>query len=136
MSIIPIETLKTSDLPVVLEDLQRFFQRHQFNPLIQNIFLTPQQLAERWAMPVGVADKLFKRTTRAGSNLNHWRSVGYGPVFAKLGPDLRAKVRYPVFGEGGVLSFEHQNHYESTITARNKPKQNQSINVEQAALTS
>jgi hypothetical protein len=76
MSIIPIETLKTSDLPVVLEDLQRFFQRHQFNPLIQNIFLTPKQLAERWAM--------------SESNLNHWRSVGYGPVFAKLGPGLRA----------------------------------------------
>jgi hypothetical protein len=122
MSIIPIDTLKSSYLAVVLEDLQRFFQRHQFNPLIQNIFLTPQQLAERWAM--------------SESNLNHWRSVGYGPVFAKLGPGLRAKVRYPVFGEGGVLSFEHQNHYESTITARNKPKPNQAINVEQAALTS
>jgi hypothetical protein len=50
-------------------------------------------LAERWEMPVGVADKIFKRATRAGSNLNHWRCLGYGPVFAKLGPGVRAPAR-------------------------------------------
>lgn len=106
MSLLNIDTLKPTDLPTLLEELQRYFYRHQFEPLLLNIFLTPQQLAKRWEM--------------SESNLNHWRSLGYGPVFAKLGPGLRAKVRYPLFGEGGILSFEQQNHYDSTIRSRTR----------------
>lgn len=104
MTLLSLDHLKAHDLPELLDELQRYFQRHQFQPLRQNVFLTPRQLAERWEM--------------SESNLNHWRCLGYGPVFAKLGPGVRAKVRYPLFGGGGVLSFEQQNQYASTVALR------------------
>lgn len=49
--------------------------------------LTPDQLAERWGLPV--------------STLGNWRWTGQGPVFVKLGKRVSYRVR-------DVENFEEQ----------------------------
>lgn len=41
-------------------------------------YLTPPELAERWAIPVGT--------------LGNWRSAGTGPTFFKLGSSVRYAI--------------------------------------------
>ena len=61
------------------------------------IFLSPQQLAERWGLrPATLAD---------------WRVKGQGPPFLKPGRTLKARVRYRL---NDVEDWERANQHRNT----------------------
>ena len=62
------------------------------------VFLSPQQLSQRWGGVVAIG------------TLANWRSKGQGPAFKKIG----GRVVYPI---GDVLVWEEQNMTAANDTA-------------------
>lgn len=46
--------------------------------------------------------------------LNKWRMRGEGPSYSKLTPGTRGAIRYPLFGENGLLDFMNRTMQGST----------------------
>lgn len=56
------------------------------------IFLTPEQLCERWKVSMRCLEK--------------WRLEGKPPAYMKVQKSQRAIIRYPLHGEGGIIDIE------------------------------
>jgi hypothetical protein len=97
---IDLSNLQPADIPQIFDALTSYFQRHGLALVTDNVFLKPEALSKRWELSI--------------SCLNHWRFTGGGPVYIKTGPGPKAQVRYPLFGENGVLMFERQRLFQST----------------------
>lgn len=63
-------------------------ETYQDEPVNQT-FLTPSDLAERWHMEV--------------KTLSNWRNLGRGPAYVKLGQGKTTRVLYP---QEAVLAYE------------------------------
>lgn len=110
MQTIDLDALKASDIPHILEAVNRHLLEQGLYAITDNIFVRPEVLAKRWELSL--------------SCLSHWRFTGGGPLFMKTGPGPKAKVRYPLLGRNGVLDFESQRLYGSTAeetASRQKP---------------
>ena len=100
MPTVDLQELGAADLPVIFDALNAYFGKHGLALITDNVFLKPDALSKRWAVSI--------------SCLNNWRFTGGGPAYIKAGPGATSKVRYPLFGENGVLMFERQRLFRST----------------------
>lgn len=57
-------------------------------------YLTPKQLCERWQ----IKDKALEK----------WRFEGKPPIYMKVQASKKAIIRYPLYGENGVLDVEQK----------------------------
>lgn len=103
MRTINLHALTASDITPIFDALNNYLQQQGLALITDNVFLKPEMLAKRWELSI--------------SCLNNWRFSGGGPTYIKTGPGPKAQVRYPMFGENGVLDFERQRHYRSTTQA-------------------
>lgn len=94
-------TFSGKTIEEVLEQIQNHLNRHGMTMLTRNIYLLPEELATRWRVHE--------------SHLGNLRVSGKGPAFMKLSNGKYAKVRYPLFGEGGVLAHERDMQKNSTM---------------------
>jgi hypothetical protein len=92
--------IRGSNINELIIALQNLIDQEGVKAITSNIFLLPEELAERWRI----------ETTCLGN----WRVKGDGPMFMKLSEGLRAKVRYPLFGEKGIAALEAQRLRSST----------------------
>ena len=58
------------------------------------MLLTPKDLAKRWSIAV--------------NTLAHWRMLGQGPKFTKMGDGIRARVRYRLLD---IEEYERSNQH-------------------------
>lgn len=101
---IDLRALRDGDIPILLRVIQNYLTRHGYESLSTNIYIKPDDLANRWQMSI--------------SCLNAWRINAVGPVYMKTGPGSKANVRYPMLGKHGVLEFERTHHFASTQDER------------------
>lgn len=101
---IDLRMLRDSDIPILLRVMQNHLTRNGHEILNNNIYIKPDDLADRWQMSI--------------SCLNAWRLYGVGPVYMKTGPGPKANVRYPMLGKHGILEFERRHHFVSTEDER------------------
>ena len=100
MTTINLDALSASDISPIFDALDYYFQRYGLALITDNVFLKPHSLAKRWSLSI--------------SCLNNWRFTGDGPAYIKTGPGPKAQVRYPMFGENGILEWERRRLYRST----------------------
>jgi len=100
MTTVDLQALHASDVPAIFDALNGYFGKHGLALVTDNVFLKPEALSKRWAVSI--------------SCLNNWRFTGGGPAYIKAGPGATSKVRYPLFGDNGVLMFERQRLFRST----------------------
>jgi hypothetical protein len=113
MRTIDLDALKATDIPIILEAMQRYFLDHGLHVITDNVFMRPETLAKRWELSI--------------SCLNNWRFTGGGPLYMKTGPGPKAKVRYPMLGRHGVLDFEQQHLFRSTTQDRSTASSHEHI---------
>ena len=100
MKNVDLDALTPRDVQKIFDALNNYFKHNGLALITDNIFLTPESLAARWDLSV--------------SCVSNWRYIGGGPAYVKAGPGAKAKVRYPLFGEGGILTYEENRRYRST----------------------
>lgn len=100
MKQIDLDQLTPHDIKLIFDALNKYFQKNGLALITDNIFLTPENLAKRWDLSM--------------SCISNWRYTGGGPAYIKTGPGTKAKVRYPLFGDDGLLMYEQQRRYRST----------------------
>lgn len=97
MSTITINARNTNEL---LAKVQAYLDEQGITTVTKNVYLLPEELADRWRVEK--------------THLGNLRVSGEGPSFLKLSEGSRARVRYPLFGQGGVLAHEAERTKGST----------------------
>ncbi len=97
----PALNFSGNDINEVLQKIQNHIQATGISTITKNIYLLPEELAERWRIHDG--------------HLGNLRVSGEGPAYMKLSEGKYGKVRYPLFGEGGVLCHEGDRIKHSTM---------------------
>ena len=92
--------IRGSNINELIIALQNMIEQEGIKAITSNVYLLPEELAERWRIEP--------------TCLGNWRVKGDGPVFMKLSEGLRAKVRYPLFGEKGIAALETKRLRSST----------------------
>ncbi len=65
---------------------------------------------QKYLTPLEVASKLVIKE----SLLSNWRLRGNGPAYVKLGGGKKGLIRYPLYGESGLINYMEKHTKNST----------------------